>query len=52
MKANAKIRLKYDFGKVKLVEQFRKFFSKTLHPKMINCCKAPRFMLSNYFGKK
>ena len=27
-------------------------FKKTLHPKMIHCCEAPRCMLSNYFSKK
>ena len=28
------------------------YFKKTLHPKMIHCCEAPRSMLSNYFCKK
>ena len=29
-----------------------KKLKKTLHPKIIHCCEAPRFILSNYFGKK
>ena len=28
------------------------YFKKTLHPKIIHCCEAPRSMLSNYFCKK
>ena len=27
------------------------YFKKTLHPKMIHCCEAPRSMISNYFCK-
>ena len=27
-------------------------FLKTLHPKFIHCCEAPKSMLSNYFSKK
>ena len=27
-------------------------YLKTVHTKMINCCEAPRSMLSNYFCKK
>ena len=28
------------------------YLNKTLHPRMIHCCEAPRSMLSNYFYKK
>ena len=35
-----------------MIEQLRIILLKTLHPKMLHCCEAPRSMLSNYFGKK
>ena len=36
-----------------MIEQLRIIiFKKTLHPKMLQCCEAPRSMLSNYFSKK
>ena len=36
-----------------MIDQLRIIIlKKTLHPKMIHCCEAPRSMLSNYFCKK
>ena len=38
-----------------MIEQLLKNNSlkkKTLHPKIIHCCEAPRSMLSNYFSKQ
>ena len=35
-----------------MIEQLRAILLKTLHLKMLHFCEAPRFMLSNYFGKK
>ena len=35
-----------------MIELLRIILLKTLHLKMINCCEAPRSILTNYFSKK
>ena len=55
-KNNGKPKQKYIYNmslqEFELLKQLRIILLKTLHPKFIYCCKAPRSMLSNYFGKK
>ena len=35
-----------------MIEELRVVLLKTLHPKIIHCQEAPKFMLYNYFAKK
>ena len=39
-------------AKVWMMKQLKIILFKILHPKMIHCCEAPRYMLPNYFVKK
>ena len=40
------------FPKILMIEQLKIILFETLNPQITHCCKAPRTMLSNYFGKK
>ena len=51
MKTWSIIHITYKFGKVWMIEQLKKILFNNFESET-HCCEAPRFMLSNYFGKK